>query len=708
MPLLELKNIYYEYPRTNKIALDNINFSVSQGEYIAVLGLNGSGKSTLARLIAGFFEPLKGEFVKQDGILPGIVFQQPKEQIVAGIVERDTAFGPQNLSMTEAEIELRTIECLSIVSLVDKALSKTFELSLGQTQRLAFSGILALFPDLLILDEATAMLDPDSKKQLVEFVNAWNKKGHTVISVTHDLDEALAAKRIVVMEQGRIIFDGSPKEFKENKNVFEAIFGIYGEYTSFKSLTPAKNKFEEAALKVQELSFSYGAFSVFKNISFELKKGTLVALTGPSGCGKSTLFECLAGLKKNQSGKIYALSRPVLGLQESEAALFEPYSADDVAFGPKNKNVKGKELFERVKKSMELAGLDYKKYGNLPVVSLSGGEKRKLSVAGLVALDSDIFIFDEPTAGLDPISRKNLLASFRKLTESGKTVLFSTHRFQEAEAADFRLRWEDLISKREEKNSDSDSDLGDLKEMELIENASLLEKISKAASVFSTPEKIPHSIINSLSAGKKTFLFLFLFFVSILLPFPACVAMVFVNVLYSVLSKSPLKNAFKIIAKLVPWIVIFSLLGIILFPVYEGDKILFSWKMIFVTQRKLLLFAASFVHSVCAIFAIGTYIFTADERQVMDGISSILKPLSFFKFPVRCVVLIVGIIFRFIPLLLDEFSGIIKTQIIRGTFGNAKGIKKIKSIIPVFVPLVLQTIRKARCLADALTARYFK
>ena len=428
-------------------------------------------------------------------------------------------------------------------------------------------------------------------------------------------------------------------------------------------------------------------------------------MTGPSGCGKSTLFECLAGLKKNQGGKIYALSRPVLGLQESEAALFEPYSADDVAFGPKNKNIKGKELFERVKKSMELAGLDYKKYGNLPIVSLSGGEKRKLSVAGLIALDSDILIFDEPTAGLDPVSRKNLLASFRKLAESGKTVLFSTHRFQEAETADFRLRWEDLISKREE---NSDSVLGNLREMNLIENALMLEKISKASSVFSSPEKIPPSFINSLSAGKKTFLFLVLFFVSILLPFPACIAMIFVNILYSILAKSPLKNAFKIIARLVPWIVIFSLLGIILFPVYEGDRILFSWKMIFVTPRKLLLFAASFVHSVCAIFAIGTYIFTADERQVMDGIAAILKPLTFFKFPVRSVVLIVGIIFRFIPLLLDEFSGIIKTQIIRGTFGNAKGIKKIKSIIPVFVPLVLQTIRKASCLADALTARYFK
>ncbi|UKI55957.1 MAG: ATP-binding cassette domain-containing protein [Treponema succinifaciens] len=413
-----------------------------------------------------------------------------------------------------------------------------------------------------------------------------------------------------------------------------------------KSLNSEKNKSAETSLKVQELSFSYGDFSVFKNISFELKKGTLVALTGPSGCGKSTLFECLAGLKKNQGGKIYALSRPVLGLQESEAALFEPYSADDVAFGPKNKNIKGKELFERVKKSMELAGLDYKKYGNLPIVSLSGGEKRKLSVAGLIALDSDILIFDEPTAGLDPVSRKNLLASFRKLAESGKTVLFSTHRFQEAEAADFRLRWEDLISKREE---NSDSVLGNLREMNLIENALMLEKnFPKRLQFFSSPEK-NSSFVYKFAFCRQEKHFFISYFCVFCFHFTSVPGLhcddFFVNILYSILAKSPLKNAFKIIARLVPWIVIFSLLGIILFPVYEGDRILFSWKMIFVTPRKLLLFAASFVHSVCAIFAIGTYIFTADERQVMDGISAILKPLTFFKFPVRSVVLIVGIIF---------------------------------------------------------------
>ncbi|MGN0729835.1 energy-coupling factor transporter ATPase [Treponema sp.] len=705
MPLLELKNVCYSYPLSGKAALEDICFSVNKGDYIAVLGLNGSGKSTLARLIAGFFEPSSGKILREKEMLPGIVFQQPKEQVVAGIVERDTAFGPQNLNMTEAEIELRTIECLSVVSLADRAMDRTCELSLGQTQRLAFSGILALFPDLLILDEATAMLDPDSKSQLIEFVNAWNCKGHTVITVTHDLDEALCAQRILVMDRGQIAFDGTPRQFKESRTSFEKIFGESAEYTSFKDSSVKKNTSAETVLKADRLSFSYGERTVFQDISFELKKGTLTALTGPSGCGKSTLFECLAGLKKFQGGKIYAMSRPVLGLQESEAALFEPYAADDVAFGPKNRNISGKKLLERVKNSMELAGLDYRDFGNAPVHSLSGGEKRKLSVAGLIALDSDILIFDEPTAGLDPLSRKKLLASFRTLAESGKTVLFSTHRLQEAEAADVQIQWENLSSKSKITNASEESSLP---EMKPLENSALLEKLSKAASVFSAPGKIPESPVTRLSAGKKTALFAILFFSSILLPFPVCAGMILVNIGYALLSKCPLKNTFRIAAKLLPWIILFSLLGIILFPVYEGDTVLFSWHAITVTRTKLFLFAGSFIHSLCAVSAIGTFFFIMDERQAMDGISDILKPLKLIHFPVRCAVLIVGIVFRFIPLLLDEFSGIIKTQIIRGAFGSARGIKKIKAIIPVFVPLVLQTIRKARCLADALTARYFK
>lgn len=261
MSLLEINSVEYKYPQSSKKALDNVSLCVERGEYIAVLGSNGSGKSTMARLMAGFFKPDSGTVSLQKDVLPGIVFQQPKEQIVAGIVERDTAFGPQNLSMTKGEIELRTIECLSVVGLADRASSRTFELSLGQTQRLAFSGILALFPDLLILDEVTAMLDPASRNELVEFIDRWNKKGHTVIHVTHDEDEALHAKRIIVMESGRIVFDGLREEFMASPHVIESVFG------KDEVLPEKKVSSSEESLCVKDLSFGYPERKIFSGLN---------------------------------------------------------------------------------------------------------------------------------------------------------------------------------------------------------------------------------------------------------------------------------------------------------------------------------------------------------------------------------------------------------------------------------------------------------
>ncbi len=758
--IFSLQDVSYSYPDSEKKVLDGINFSVNQGDYIAILGANGSGKSTLARMMAGFFEPAEGKIISQKKLRNGIVFQQPKEQIVAGIVERDTAFGPQNLNMTKGEIELRTIECLSAVSLAHKAFSKTAELSLGQTQRLSFAGILALFPDTLILDEVTAMLDPAAKNGILEFVESWNKKNHTVIHVTHDLDEALAASRILILDKGKIFFDGTKTEFEKNEFAMEKIFGRKKCFTDFSDLkkTDAKNSAKEISLEVSSLSFSYKNFSVFSDVSFSLKKGTLTSLTGPSGCGKSTLFECLSGLKKISGGKIFCSSRPVLGLQESESSLFETYAADDVAFGAKNRGASGKELVHRVKSAMNLAGLDFAEFADRATFKLSGGEKRKLSVASLIALDAEILIFDEPTAGLDPSSRKKIISTLRALADSGKTVLFSTHRPEEAGAADENLTWENLTKKNStegilheknfseensadeilhgknfseknsadeiqreknlsEKNSAeeilrkkfSEKNSAELSELTQIKNARILEKFSAAASAFTPPAKIPPSAVSSLSAALKMILFILIFAVSVSsssIPFCAC--MVLLNFLYALAAKFPFKKPLSAVAKLFPWILLFSVLGIFLFPVYESDTIFFAWKFLIVTKTKCLLFAASFLHSVCGIFCIGTFIFTTSEREIMDGLDAILSPLKIFKFPVRYVVLVVGIIFRFVPLLLDELSGIVKTQIIRGALAEAKGIKKIFAFIPIFVPLVLQTIRKAQCLAEALEARYFK
>lgn len=710
--LVEITDATYSYPQTSVEALKNINLEISDGEYVAILGCNGSGKSTLARLLSGFFPPDSGTAVTRDGVLPGIVFQQPKEQIVAGVVERDTAFGPQNLDMDKSEIELRTMECLSVVSLADKAHSRTFELSLGQTQRLAFSGILALFPDMLILDEVTAMLDPSSRTEILQLIDQWNRKGHTVVHITHDRDEAMKARRIVVMEKGRIIFDGPRIDFFSRADLQEKLFG--DESILYEENEAPDVDDDSVTLSARSISFSYPEQSVFKDVSFDLHRGTLTALTGPSGCGKSTLFECLAGLKKC-GGEIYAKERPVLSLQESEAALFETYAADDVAFGPKKRGLKGAALVERVKESMELCGLPYDDFSDRGTFHLSGGEKRKLSLAGTVALGSEIVIFDEPTSAMDPISRIKVLQMMRTLARSGKTVLFSTHRMEEADFADRKISWAGLTSGNQEAAETSGKnpgtrDGGGLERMDVMQNASILDTLQKTSAALMAPPKAPKSPVASLPALLKTLLFLAIFIATVASGnLAVSLSMLGASILYALLSRYPLRKPLHAFLKLLPLLIIFAAIQF-LFYTSSADKssIIFEYGILRITWSKIKTALNIFIRAPAIITILGAYIYSTTERQIMDGISALLTPLSMIKIPVRYFVLVIGIMFRFIPLLLDELSGIIKTQLIRGAFSGTRGFGKIKILIPLFVPLILQTFRKSQYLADALTARYFK
>ena len=191
MFLLTVENISFSYANMEKPALSGVTFSMKEGEYAVILGANGSGKSTLARIIAGFLEATDGKASLAPGKRAGIVFQYPKDQIVSGIVSRDTAFGPENLHLSPAETEQRVIESLSVSGLLDRADSRTNALSLGQTQKLAISGILALHPDLLVLDEVTSMLDPESRSDVLEFLDACHKNGQSILHITHDFEEAL-------------------------------------------------------------------------------------------------------------------------------------------------------------------------------------------------------------------------------------------------------------------------------------------------------------------------------------------------------------------------------------------------------------------------------------------------------------------------------------------------------------------------------------
>jgi energy-coupling factor transport system ATP-binding protein len=715
MSLLEVQNASYTYPQSEKPALANVTVSISEGEYVALVGMNGSGKSTFARLAAGFITPDSGTVTLDKRAVQGIVFQQPKEQIVAGVVERDTAFGPQNLSMSKAEIELRTMECLSVTDLMDKALSRTFELSLGQTQRLAFSGILALFPDFLILDEATAMLDPASRTEIISLIDQWHKKGHTVLHVTHDKDEALAADRVIVLDKGTVSFDGSSDCFRKNSALVSSLFGDDSWY--IKKNEAGARLADTTALAVENLSFSYQNYSgrgqtlppVFSQLSFSLKKGTLTALTGPSGCGKSTLLECIAGLLAPKEGTIAANARPVLALQESEAALFETFAADDVAFGPGNNGVSGKALLDRVKKSMMLAGIPYETFGNRQTFTLSGGEKRKLSLAGIIALDSDIMLFDEPTAGLDPQSRREIMQTLRTLTQNGKTVLFSTHRMEEAAFADRELTWSYLAEKAKQGNQTNQGEPdAALAEFQPLPNSEMIASLQKTGASFMAPPQIPHSCINSMAPILKYLVFLALFITSIAVrPLWLCAVLLVVCALYSVLAKYPLKHPLGAYMKFFPWLLLFALFQFLFYPAAQGEVLFVHWGMFTISRSKIILSLCMFVRTFSAVFCIGTFVYSTSEREIMDGLDSLLKPLALLKVPVRHAVLVVGIIFRFIPLLLDDAAGILKTQLVRGGLGKAHGFAKIKTLLPLLVPLMLRTFRKAQSFADALTARYF-
>lgn len=231
--ILRLNDVSYSYKGTESdtLGVKSINFSVSEGEFLVLVGKNGCGKSTLAKLMNGFILPDVGEVYAADILTTdesrifeirrtiGMVFQNPDNQTVASIVEDDIAFGPENLGIEREEIQRRVDFSLSAVGMLEHKSGTPFKLSGGQKQRLAIAAILAMKPKVLILDESTAMLDPKGRKEVLEVVKKLNKEEKiTVILITHFMEEAIQADRIVVMNDGEIVKIGEPKEiFRDTK-----------------------------------------------------------------------------------------------------------------------------------------------------------------------------------------------------------------------------------------------------------------------------------------------------------------------------------------------------------------------------------------------------------------------------------------------------------------------------------------------------------
>lgn len=242
--MIEFRDVWYEYPQAQEEdeapaqvmpAVRGVSFSVREGEFLCIVGHNGSGKSTIAKMMNGLFIPTKGQVrvlgmdtAKEENTLDirrniGLVLQNPDNQLVTTVVEEDVAFGPENLGIPPAQIRERVDQALADVRLGDFALSAPHMLSGGQKQRVAIAGVLAMRPRVMVMDEPTAMLDPQGRAEVLSTALRLRREhGLTLILITHFMEETLAADRILVMEAGQILTQGSPREVLADEDTLRA------------------------------------------------------------------------------------------------------------------------------------------------------------------------------------------------------------------------------------------------------------------------------------------------------------------------------------------------------------------------------------------------------------------------------------------------------------------------------------------------------
>ena len=474
----------------NSVALDDVTLEVCRGERVCVLGANGSGKSTLASVICGLLAPdegdveLAGHAVCTGGVPDlaayrdarrqlGLVFQNPDDQIVTSVVADDVAFGPENLGVPRAQISARVARELRRVAMEKYAHADPSRLSGGQRQRVCIAGALAMEPAVLVLDEPSSLLDVRGRAAIMRVMGRLAAAGATLVHVTHFMDEALAADRVVVMQHGHVALEGTPDEVFAAKNaqVIEAL-GLEMPFEARLAVAlrqagaaggaiaapgaPSDEKpaacapaAEPLAILARDLGFSYGSDAqALDGVSLEVPARATTAIVGQTGSGKSTLLRLLCGLEAADAGSLTVCGinaatkrgrrqvRRAVGyvMQHPERQLFAQTVAEDVAFGPRNQGLSATEVERRVAHALDLVGLADRR--NASPFELSGGQQRLAAIAGVLAMEPELLVLDEPTAGLDPRGRARLRALMADLAAHGVTLLQVTHSMEDAARAD--------------------------------------------------------------------------------------------------------------------------------------------------------------------------------------------------------------------------------------------------------------------------------
>lgn len=451
--IIEVENLCFDYISYDEDGkevgrnpvLKDVSLSVPEGQFLAVLGHNGCGKSTLAKHFNAILTPTSGKVTvagidtsDEDKLFDirqtvGMVFQNPDNQLVATIVEEDVAFAPENMGIPQPEIRQRVDDALKQVDMYEYREHAPHQLSGGQKQRVAIAGVIAMQPRCIVMDEPTAMLDPKGRREVMETIHTLNReKGITVVLITHYMDEAAQADRVVVMDGGNIIMDDVPKKiFSQVKKLrsvgldvpqvtelceelrekgVDISTEIIGEQECAEALftltkgrsaeiPPAKEAAEDdkrpVVLECDKVTYKYSIGTPFEktavnSVDLKIRQGEFVGIIGHTGSGKSTLIQHFDGLVKPTSGRVLVDGADIwskdvnirsirfkvgLVFQYSEHQLFEETVAKDIAYGPKNMGLSEEEIKKRVRSAAE--SMDIVHLLDRSPFELSGGPAEK-------------------------------------------------------------------------------------------------------------------------------------------------------------------------------------------------------------------------------------------------------------------------------------------------------------------------------------------
>lgn len=455
---IEIKNLTKKFDN-NQLAIDCLDLSIEKGKITGLIGPDGAGKTTLIRLIAGLLSPNDGQLI--------VLGVNPIEQ--KKIINAKIGYMPQKFGLYE---DLSVIENLTLYSdlkeipkdekdkIFDKVLTMTdlkdFKnrlagaLSGGMKQKLGLACTLLGKPELLLLDEPSVGVDPISRRELIKMVRELATEGMTILWSTAYLDEAHSFDTCIVLNEGKIIYNGLPHELSETTAGFEnKVIELMGGFNPKPSELAAKFELKdgngEYVIEALDLVKKYGDFYAVKNNTFHIKKGEIFGLLGPNGAGKSTSFKMMCGLATPTAGTAKIMNQDIL-LNPSKARSYLGYMAQKFSlYGDLSviqnlrffAGVYGLGIIKRKDKIDEIINIfHFKKYLDQDAKELPLGYKQRLSLACAVMHNPPVLFLDEPTSGVDPITRREFWHHIRALAAKGVTVMVTTHFMDEAELCD--------------------------------------------------------------------------------------------------------------------------------------------------------------------------------------------------------------------------------------------------------------------------------